>query len=302
MRAEDLDKFTEKELQDKANTCFIVAENTNIHLQGGETERLRLQLEAQYYLTLIARKRDDRVARRDFGMEVAVIVLIGLEIILSFIFGSYGLKEGNQQATILQHMDQSTAKTADAIKGQGKILETMNQNTGDTVAAMQKLQSQQNDSLSAQKNSLATLRNTLKSITQMDAALERQLNLAFEVSVVIMADNDKKRISVVNQGKTAVIVWGVKYDIESPVKFEAPRFIVPGATYQFFVENLFTKISLLVPRDSERSFPLDLYMRSADGKPYVAHGVLTGRWEKDELKVYSTTTSITQTEWPDGVQ
>lgn len=43
MRAEELDNLTERQLQDKANICFITAEDANF--QGGDGARLRLQLE-----------------------------------------------------------------------------------------------------------------------------------------------------------------------------------------------------------------------------------------------------------------
>jgi hypothetical protein len=154
MRAEELDSLTEKELQDKANACFIVAENSSIYVQGGEAERLRLQLEAQYYLTLVARKRDERVARRDFWMEVAVIVLIGLEIILSFIFGWYGLKEGQQQAKLLEHMDQSAAATANTLSD----LQKAQERSAGTLAQM-------NDSIGQQA----------KTTQSMNRVLQRQL-------------------------------------------------------------------------------------------------------------------------------
>jgi hypothetical protein len=80
LRAEELDNLTEEELLEQANICSITAEN-----KGNEMERLLLHLQAQYYVTAVARKRDDRVADRDFRMEVWVIVLIGLEILLSLI-------------------------------------------------------------------------------------------------------------------------------------------------------------------------------------------------------------------------
>lgn len=112
MRAEELDNLTEQQLQQKANECFVKAEETNVHLADGGFEKLRLQLEAQFYLTALARKRDDAVAQRDFRMEVGVIILIGLEIILSVIFGVGGVLEGKDQARILKEMDTSTAATA----------------------------------------------------------------------------------------------------------------------------------------------------------------------------------------------
>jgi len=62
-----------------------------------DAEKLRLLLEAQFYLTGVARKRDERVANRDFWLEVTVIVLIFVEIIIISVAGiRIGILEGNQ--------------------------------------------------------------------------------------------------------------------------------------------------------------------------------------------------------------
>jgi hypothetical protein len=49
-------------------------------------------------------------------MERVVIILIGLEIILSLIFGVGSIVEGVQQARVLSHMDTSAAATATLLK------------------------------------------------------------------------------------------------------------------------------------------------------------------------------------------
>jgi DNA-binding beta-propeller fold protein YncE len=136
----------------------------------------------------------------------------------------------------------------------------------------------------------------------MDAALERQLNLAFEVSVLVTFNNDTKKIIVINQGKTAVLVWGAKSEQSPPVKFAQPRFVVPGAAYEFFLEEAFNRLSQTVPKGTQQDLPEDLYIKSADGKPYVVHDVLRALWEGDNFKIYSTTTAITQEEWPKEIQ
>jgi hypothetical protein len=64
MRAEEIDNLTVKELQDRANACFIEAENTNANMFGGDEKKLRLQLDAQYYLTLVSRLFDGSSCNR----------------------------------------------------------------------------------------------------------------------------------------------------------------------------------------------------------------------------------------------
>ena len=305
MRVKDFKDMSDEELLQQADECFIDIEKSD-SWQEMHTAKL---LRAQLFMNELDRRDNSRVAARDFKMarqsfwmEFWVIVLIGLELIIAVAGLWYGIDEGNKQAKILDHMDQSTAATADILKTQGKILKTMNKNTADTVTAMQKLQVQQNDSLTAQQNSLATLRNTLSSITKMEKALEQELNLAFDVSVAVTTNNTARHISIVNQGKTAISVWGGKLNVEQPTKFDSPKFVAPGTQVEFFLEDAFAHLALLVPKGSKQTFPLEFYVLSADGKPYVIRGVVSGMWEKDQFNLYSTIASIKQEGWPKEVQ
>lgn len=297
--------MTDEELLQQADECFIDIEKSD-SWQEMHTAKL---LRAQLFMNELDRRDNNRVAARDFKMakqsfwmEFWVIVLIGLELIIAVAGLWYGIQEGNKQVNILNHMDQSAAATADILQRQGKILETMNKNSADTVAAMQKLQGQQNESLTAQQSSLLTLKNTLSSTTQMEKALEQELNLAFDVSVAITTNNTSRHISIINQGKTAVSVWGGKLNDDQPTKFDNPKFIAPGTQVEFFLENAFTHLASLVPKESKRTFPLEFYVLSADGKPYIVRGVVSGLWEKDQFNLYSTIASIKQEAWPKEVQ
>lgn len=61
------------------------------------------------------RKHNEKIEKRDFWMEVGVMVLIGFEIILSVIGLWMGHQQGkvlDKQTTALTHMDTSTAATA----------------------------------------------------------------------------------------------------------------------------------------------------------------------------------------------
>jgi len=184
MRAEEFDTATIKELQDRANKCFELAQSpleeprpALLGLTGtyqaplDDAGKLRLLLEAQFYLAAVARKRDERVARRDFWMEVAVIALIGFEIILSLI----GLHDGNQQASILVHMDKSAGDTALAMKATKESLETL---VGDQEISADRLK-EMNDklqgSLSITGNMASSTHKQLQILqAQQKAALEQQ--------------------------------------------------------------------------------------------------------------------------------
>jgi hypothetical protein len=206
-------EMTPEELLESADECFVDIEKA-AHWQELHTAKL---MRAQLFMSELDRRdnanvaaRDLSMAQRSYVMEAWVIILIGLELIIALVGLWYGIHEGNQQASILGHMEQSASATAEILRGQGATLGTMNQNTAETVAAMQKLQVQQNDSLTAQKDSLATLKNTLKSITQMETALEQELNLAFDVSLAITTNNTARHIAVANQRKDRRISVGRK--------------------------------------------------------------------------------------------
>jgi hypothetical protein len=119
MRAEELlEKLSDEELIQKANGCFIQAENTGLYQQAGPEERQRLLMEADLYLKALAWRHDERVSQRDLKLEIWVIFLIGIEIALS----AYGLWEGHQQGklidkqtTALTHMDTTSGTTTEAM-------------------------------------------------------------------------------------------------------------------------------------------------------------------------------------------
>jgi hypothetical protein len=124
MRAEELlETLTDDELKNRANLCFLEAENKSLYMLVTPEEKLRLLTEADFYLKALIWRHDTRTAERDFRLEKLVISLISAEIVLSLIFGFVGLWEGWQQdktlerqVAVLGHMDTSTAVTSDSLQ------------------------------------------------------------------------------------------------------------------------------------------------------------------------------------------
>ena len=82
MKAEGFANATEMELRQKANECFDKLESR------GSAEKPALLIEAQFYMDEIERREQDRIASRGYrlekivlGLEVIVVILIGLELI-----------------------------------------------------------------------------------------------------------------------------------------------------------------------------------------------------------------------------
>src|SRR5437899_4858162 len=129
---------TEKELLTIANACLKKAGSALSEPDSNfdQHTKLRLLLEAQSCLAEVIRKRaeqaaerdrrrNEELAQRDFRMEVAVIVLIGVEIILSLVFSFLAIRDARAQATLLAHMDNSTAATATAMSAVSKSLQSL---------------------------------------------------------------------------------------------------------------------------------------------------------------------------------
>jgi hypothetical protein len=102
MNTEEFEKATERDLRQKANECFDKLKDS------GSQEWPALLLSARFYMDEVERREHDRVAMRDFLLEVVVILLIGLELY-------FGIAGGSDQLAALRKLDKSTSQTATAV-------------------------------------------------------------------------------------------------------------------------------------------------------------------------------------------
>ena len=79
-------------------------------------------LEAQFYMGEIDRREAVWTARRDFWMETIIILLILGELILGYL----AWREGGQQTTVLQELQQSAAATAKTLVALQGVTEATN--------------------------------------------------------------------------------------------------------------------------------------------------------------------------------
>lgn len=304
MRVEEYKNLTDEQLTQKANECLTALDN-----QYYPQLHAAKLLEAQLYMNEINRRNDEKIATRDgqmaersHKMEIWVIILIGVEILIGVGGIAIGCREGNQQVAVLEQMKKSTAATAATLQTQGNIFTTIDGNTAKTVEAVGKLQQSQDNLLQAQQSSLVTLKNTLKSIGEMNFALQRQLAMAFDVAVIVTTDDVTKRIGVLNQTKTVIIIYGMKYDGEPPVKFPDQKYLPSGDRYDFFEDGVYQNAALIVPKRLEKQVPLEVYVQGADGKRYIVYSYLLMKWENETMKIYPTVNSIKQEQWPPGIE
>jgi hypothetical protein len=105
---------------------FVPSSTVSLLPQIDDAERTKLLLEEQSYLTEIDRREDARVSKRDFLLEVAVIILIVTEVGID-LWGLHkdGIEFDRQQA-VLTNLEKSSEATANTMVALQKTMETMN--------------------------------------------------------------------------------------------------------------------------------------------------------------------------------
>jgi hypothetical protein len=129
MKVEDFEKATEIDLRGQANECF-----NRLH-DSGSHETPALLIEARFYMDEIERRKQDKVAKRDFimgwlsiGLEIIVILLIVLELV-----------EGGKQSSALDAVANSARATAANIGSLQKEQEDTARIQTETLHAIEKL-------------------------------------------------------------------------------------------------------------------------------------------------------------------
>jgi hypothetical protein len=100
MTFNDFERAKKRDLKEKANDCFRKYYDPNT----GGLDKPALLLEAQFYMSEMDRRHQTWISWRDLILEIAVIVLIGIEIWL-----------GSKQDAVLNQLQSSTAATASTL-------------------------------------------------------------------------------------------------------------------------------------------------------------------------------------------
>lgn len=228
--------------------------------------------QAQLYVAELNRREDARNAARDYKMERWVIVLIAAELVLAVIGIITGWREGNNQ---IRKVDK-----------QIEILDTLNRSsaaTADTLTAVRQ----------AQEASLDTQEHTLDNIVAMNTALHDELVLNYAVSIALTYDESRPSLDLHNEGKTNLFLWGDKLDEQPPSIEKEPRIIAPGGFYFIHATDFKRQVIDRQPKGLPYRATLYLYLKSANGKKYVAKSYLIIRWEGETAKVDTQMISVT---------
>ncbi len=276
MNLDELSQMSVEELRRTANERLGALDG------AGMLDRGPILSEAQFYIDEIERRsaeserrKQSRVGVRDLILELVVIILIGLELY-------FGIVGGNKQLAVLQTLKTS----ADQQLG---VLQNLNTSAGETAKIMRSLREEQDIVL-------ATQQQTLQLTAQMNGALQTQLGLNFAPALTLVYDESKKLLNLQNYGKTNLFLWGVKENGVTEM-FPQPRIVAPTTEFSFPADSILTRESPRVPKGNAEAFPLDVYLKTANGKKYLATYSVIAIWKNDALTLNVQHIGMKQENW-----
>jgi hypothetical protein len=117
MTFEEFETAKPEDLREVAKECFEKAHKLGESWGGAPT----LLLETQFYMTEIDRRNESNIARRDFRLELAIIGLILLELVVAVIGIVIGVREGNEQAKILEGLRAGIQATYQSMQAEHEL-------------------------------------------------------------------------------------------------------------------------------------------------------------------------------------
>ena len=272
MNLHELSTMSELELQAKANQHLEQLDNRF----ASEMEKEHHVSQAQFLLAEIDRRKQakeriegERIAARDYKLEMWVIGLIGAELVLALVGIIVGWVEGSKQMDVLDKLNKSGA---------------------DTVATLTTLQKEQEAALETEKH-------TLENITAMNDALQEQTDWNFADVLQMSTSSGDGRFSLVYRGRVNLFMWGSKFDGEQPVMLQKPTTLNLGAYYNFDISRIQKRLFQTMKDGSQAPIPFELYLKAANGTKYIARSRMILTRQKDNGMLWCETIALTRQQW-----
>lgn len=257
---------TDEELLTIANGCLNQAGSaaSGPSPVKADLTKLRLFLEAQLCLSEVIRKRADQAAQRDrdrenrhFWIEIIVVaVLIAGELAVSIYYGRLGVREGKEQAVILDQMNKNT-------EAEKEILDKLNTSSGATAGSLVSVK----DSLNAMKLSL-----------------EKQVEAFYDVQLNVIYNEPSRKLILINDGRARVELWALRVGGDEQTKmttYDKPVIITPTGAFEFSLDEALKQVATEVPKGHERWFSTRFLLKNQKGERFTLTGALIGTWNGD---------------------
>ena len=167
--------------------------------------------------------------------------------------------------------------------------------TQDQTAVLEKLK----DSASATAGTLTALKSTTEA---MNVALQTQLALFYDVALVVTLDNNTKRMTFANNGRTNVVLFGLKVGDSEAVFEQEGRTISPTSGYGVDAADTYASIARATPKGTSKLIPFEIYVKNEKKEEYTVHSRIGVSWQKDDLALTVQIVSVTPDHWSGGIK
>jgi len=228
---------------------------------------------AQFYMGELDRRENRRVnaqrdrldtkrRRIDLGLELLIVVLIGLELILGVLAGRQQSKYNAQELKAFAAMQQVLS-----------TLQISSQATADTLGH-------------------------LESATQsIKTATQGQLAVSYDPSVMVRFDIGHK-LDVMNNGRTNITLWGSVIEGQRPYFLKVPSVLPPNAGYEFDGgESLYAQMLARFEKEGPVSVGYDVYVKNELGTKFVANCTLTFINDSFGQRIVTKLNAIARRDW-----
>lgn len=216
---------------------------------------------AQFYVSELDRRETrrtnverDRIETRrhrvDLGIELSIVVLIGVEIFLGIQAGHQQTKDAAAQIAALQSMQ--------TVLGQMEI-------TSATTA-----------------KTMTTLEATTE---MMNGSLQKQVALFYDVQVNVVYNENTKKLMVINSGRTNISLWSQRVGDEGdPVlTYKKPDIVPPTGTYEIALGDTIKTIAAVLPKDQTHPYTFTFLVMNEKQEKFTVNGDLIAVWRGETI-------------------
>ena len=106
-----------------------------------------------------------------------------------------------------------------------------------------------------------------------------------------------RRLSIYNQGKDNVYIWGIQLSDDDKTFVPDGRQIAPGAIFRISLTNIKDKISREIGKGGEMTSVLKLFVSAENGKKYIVNVLYFTTTTEGKVNLNSQTLNYVESDW-----
>jgi hypothetical protein len=142
---------------------------------------------------------------------------------------------------------------------------------------------------------------TQETMKMMNWSLQKQLALSYEIAVTPIWDASTKKITIMNNGRTNIAVWGTKLS-DGPAIIWNSRVISPLGTYIITADYIYNELQQKTPKGTGQFVPFELYIKNDKGEEFVEHCEIGASWKDDDLILGMQIVSVEPEHWSENIK